>query len=104
MAGEVSAHHHLHLERLAFETHGNHRVGRSNLPVGQNIGGSIEELGGYLIKYLPLIRYTFGQNHVECRDAVGGYHDQQIVVDVVNVADLAVINAFLTGKVEIGFY
>ena len=104
MAGEITAHHHLHLERLTFETYGDHRIGSSNFPIGQNIGSSIEELGGYLIEHLSFIRDTFRQNHIECRNTVGSYHYQQIVVDIVNIADFTVINAFLTGKVEIGFY
>ena len=54
MTGKVTAYDHLDLERLAFVAYGNHRVGNGYLPVGEDIVGSVEELGGYLVEYLTL--------------------------------------------------
>ena len=47
--GQVAAHYHLYLQRLALQPHGDHGVGDGHFPVGDDVGGGIEESGGYLI-------------------------------------------------------
>ena len=100
--GKVAADNHLYAEALAFQTDGYHRVGRGEFPVGDDVGRVVEELGGNLVEHLSLEGDALGQDDVEGRDAVGSDHDHQVVVDVIDVADFAVIDAFLSGEVEVG--
>lgn len=51
---------------------------------------------------LGLERNAFGQDDVESRDAVCSDHYDEVIVDVVNVAYLAMVNAFLSFEMKIG--
>ena len=102
VAREVAADDHLHLERLALAADGDHRVGHGQLPVREDVGGGVEELGGNLVQNLALVGNALGQDDVEGRDAVGDHHDQVLVVDVVDVADFSRILALLSFEGEIG--
>ena len=102
VAREVAADHHLDLEGLALAPYGDHRVGHGDLPVGEDVGRGVEELGRDLVQNLSLVGYALGQDYVKGRDAVGDDHHQITVVDVVNVADLAGVLAALALEGEIG--
>ena len=97
---KIAAHNHFYGESLAKQTYCNHGIGRSELPVGANVGGSVEELGSNLVEHLTLVRNAFGQNYVESRNAVSSYH-HQAVAEVINIAYLTMINTLLTGEIEI---
>ena len=103
-AGEIAADNHFHAEAFTLQSDGHHGVGSGNLPVGDNVSSSIQELGCNLVQHLSLEGDAFRQDDIEGRDAVGGNHDQQVVVDVVHIAYLSMINTLLTGKVEVCFY
>ena len=99
--GQDGADDHLHSESLAFQTDGDHWVGSGEFPVGADVGGGIEEFGCNLVEHLSLEGDSFGQDDVECRDAVGCHHHHQVVVDVIHVAYLSVVNAFLSFEMEV---
>jgi len=65
MAREVTPDDHLHLERLALAADGDHRVRHGNLPVREDVGRCIEELGGNLVQHLPLVGNALGQDNVK---------------------------------------
>ena len=100
-AGEYRADNHFHAETLALQTNSDHRVGGGQFPVGTDIRRLVKEFGGNLVEHLSFERNAFGQNHVESRNSVGCHHHHDVVVDVVNVAYLTVVNAFLSIKMEI---
>ena len=100
---EVTTYDHLHRETLALYTYGHHRIGSRQFPVGANIGGRIEELRCDLAQHLAFVGDALRQDHVKRRDAVGGYHDQYFVVDVIDIAYFPVIHTFLSGKMEVSF-
>ena len=93
---------HLHPETFAFQSHGDHRIGCCQFPVRADVCCLIKELRRDLIQYLPLERNTFGQDHVKCRDTVSCDHNDEVIVDVVNVAHLTMVNALLSFEMEIG--
>ena len=95
------ADNHLHTEALTLQANSNHGVWSSQLPVRTDVGSSIQKLSGNLVQYLTLEGNTLGQHYVECRDAIGGHHDQQIVVDVVHIAYLAMIHALLSLELKV---
>ena len=95
------ADNHLHTESLTLQTDGYHRVGCSQLPVGADVCGGVQELGGYLVQHLSLEGDALRQHHVESRDAVCGYHHHQVVVDIVHVTDFSVVNTLLSFKIEV---
>ena len=64
-AAEVAADDHLHREALATYADGDHRVGGGLLPVGADVGRSVEELGGDLVQDLSFVGDAFGQDDVE---------------------------------------
>jgi len=99
--GQNAADNHLHAESLTLEAHRHHRVGRRQFPVGTNVRGRVEKFGRNLVEHLSLVGNTLGQNHVKSGDPVGGHHDNQVVVDVVHVAHLTVIHAFLSFEMKI---
>ena len=101
-ARQVAADNHLHAEALSLEPHGHHRVGGCQFPVGHYVGRSVEEACGNLVEALSLEWYALGQNDVESRDTVCGHHHHDVVVDVVHVTDFAVVDAHLSGQVEVG--
>ena len=100
-ATQIATHDHLQGETLAHHTYGDHRVWRAELPVGADVCGGIQKLGCYLIQYLTLERNAFRQYHVEGRDAIGGHHDQLVIVDVIHIAHLSVVHALLSREVEV---
>ncbi len=63
---------------------------------------SIQEIGCNLVEHLSFVRNPLGKYDVECRDTVGGDHHKIFVIDVIYVADFAVIDRLLTFKVEVG--
>ena len=67
VAGQVAADDHLHLERLAAPADGDHRVRLGDLPVGEDVGGGVEEAGGNLVEDLSLERDAFRENDVEMK-------------------------------------
>ena len=95
-AGEYAADNHLDPEALALQTYRHHGVGCGKLPVGADVGSGIKEACCNLVEHLSLEGYSLRQHHVESRYSVGCNHYEQVVVDVVNIAHLAVINAFLS--------
>ncbi len=101
-AGEVAAYDHFHTESLGFLADGDHRVGSSELPIGNLGGGCIEEVCGNLVEHLALEGYALGEHDVKCRYTVGSHHYEESVVDVVDIAHLAMIEALLAGKFKIG--
>ena len=100
-AGQISADDHLNSETLALQTYGNHRIRGGQFPVGADIGCGIQELGCNLVQNLTLERNTLGQYNVKGRYAVCGNHDHQVVINVINVTNLAVINTLLSFELEI---
>ena len=103
-AGEVAANNHLHAEPFALESHGDHGIGSGELPVGQDVGGGVEELGGNLVEHLTLVGDALGENDIKGGDAVAHHHGHILVVDVVDIAHFAHIEAFLLREIEVGFY
>ena len=101
-ARKDGAYDHLHFKALAFQSYGHHGVWSGQLPVGADVRGGVQELGGYLVEHLSLEGDALGQHYVEGRDAVCGYHHYQVVIDVVHVAHLSMVNAFLSVEVKIG--
>ena len=101
-ASEDAADDHLYAEALALQAYGDHRVGRGQLPVGADVAGGIEELGSNLVEHLSFEGDALREDDVEGRDAVGGHHHHQVVVDVIHVAHFAVVHAFLSIEVEVG--
>ena len=57
---EDGTNYHLHPEPFAFKSHGNHRVGRSEFPIGADVACSIQKLGCNLIENLPFKGDAFG--------------------------------------------
>jgi hypothetical protein len=104
VTGEVTAHHHLYLIRFAAVADGDHGIRNGYLPVGKDVVGEVQELGGQLVEDLAFAGDTFGENHVEGGDAVGSHHHKVATVEEVNVADFSRVLGFLTGKAEISFY
>ena len=100
-AGQIATDDHLDRERLAPVADGHHRVGRGDLPVRTDVGRRIEKLRRDLVQHLPLERNTFGKHHVERRNAVGNHHRQIAVVDIVHIADLALVQAFLAVEMKV---
>ena len=104
MAGQIAADDHLDLERLTADTDGHHRIGHGNLPVGKDVCGQIEELGGDLVQDLALERDAFGQDDVEGGNTVCSHHDEEILSDAVDVPDLSGVLGYLTRKMKICVY
>ena len=104
VAREVSADDHFHFQGVATASYRNSRMGRAEDPVGQDVRGQLHETGGDAAEHLSFVRNGFGQYHVEGRDAVGGYHDQNVVVQGVHVAYFAAKERFLSREVEVGFF
>ena len=92
---------HLHTEALTLQAHRHHRVGGGQFPVGADVARLVEHLGCNLVQHLTFEGNTLGQHHVEGRDAVGGDHHHQVVVDVIHIAYFAVVHAFLSIEMEI---
>ena len=92
---------HFHTKAFTLQTDRHHGIRRSQLPVGTDVGRLVEELGCNLIQHLTLERYALRQYHIECRDPVGSYHDDEVVVDVVHITYFAVIHTLLSIKMEI---
>ena len=102
MAGQIAADDHFHLEGLAAPADGDHRVGLGDLPVGDDVGGGVQEAGGDLVEDLALERDAFREDDVEGGDAVGGDHHEVVVADEVYVTDFARVFGDLLGEMEIG--
>ena len=62
---EVATDDHLDLERLAAQTGRGHRIDLGELPVRDDVGGGVQELGCYLIEHLSLVRDSLGEHDVE---------------------------------------
>ena len=101
VAGQVAADDHFDLERLAAPADGDHRVGLGDLPVGEDVGGGIQEAGGDLVENLALERDAFREDDVEGGDAVGGNHHQVVIADEIYVTDLTRVFGDLFGEMKI---
>ena len=101
MTGQVAADDHLHLERLAAPANGDHRVRLGDLPVGEDVGGGVEEAGGNLVEDLSLERDAFREDDVEGGDAVGGDHHEVVIANEVYVTDFARVFGDLFGEMKI---
>jgi len=104
MPGQVTAYDHLDLVRLATPADGNHRIDCGKLPVREDVGRQIQELGGDLVQDLPLVRNAFRQDDVKSGDAVGRHHHEEILADAVDVPDLSGVLGYLTRKMKICVY
>ena len=51
-----------------------HRVGRAQEPVGDNIPRSLEEVGSDLIEHLSLVGDALGEYDIEGRDPIRSDH------------------------------
>ena len=102
-AGKIASDYHLYGESFGTLSHGHHRIGSGQLPVGHYIAGCVEEESGNLVKYLTFIWNTFGQNDIKGRDAVCSHHDESGVVDCVNIAHFAMIDSRLRREMKVGF-
>ena len=103
VTGQVAAHHHFHLIGLAAVTDGNHGIHGGHLPVGNDVGREVQELGGDLVQDLSFVGDAFRKDHIEGRDTVCGYHDKISAAEAVHVADFSRVFGLLSGKLEIGF-
>lgn len=101
-AGEIAADDHFNSETFTLVTDGDHRVGAGELPVGDDVGGGVEEVGRNLVEHLTLVGDALGEDDVKGRDAVGGDHDHQVVVDSVDIAHFAVIDSGLPWEIVVG--
>ena len=101
-AGEVAANNHFHGKGFTFPSHGHHGVGRSQFPVGHNVGSGIQKRSRDLVEHLSLGWDTFREHHIESRDAVGGNHHQNVVANAVHIAHFAVIHCSLSFKIKVG--
>ena len=101
--GKYTADNHFYTKSLALQTYGNHGVWGSELPVGTDVLGLVQELGSYLVQHLSLEGYALGQNYIKGRDTVGSHHYHQVVVDVIHIPYLAMIHTLLSFKLEICF-
>ena len=100
-AGEDGTDNHLHTEALALQSHRHHGIGSSQLPVRTDVLRQTEELSRNLVEHLPFVGYSLGQHHVESRDAVGGHHHNEVVIDIVHVAHLTMVHTLLTLEMKI---
>ena len=103
-AAEIAADNHLKRETLAQNTCRNHGIRSGQLPVGADVGGSIQKLGCNLIEHLSFVRDTLGKDHVKGRYTVGCDHDELAASDIVDVAYFAVVDTLLTRKMEVSLY
>ena len=101
-AGQIAAHNHLYLKGFALKAHGDHGVWDGEFPVGDDVGGSVQEVCCHLVEHLPFGGDSFGEDYVEGGDTVRGHHDEEAVINVIDVAHLAVVNRFLSGEIKIG--
>ena len=102
-SGQVAAHYDFELEGPGEQADGGHGVGHGLLPVGDDVGCGVEEVGGDLVEDLSLAGDAPGQDDVEGGDAVGGDHDDAAVGEGVGVAHLAVVLGHLAGQAECCF-
>ena len=102
VAGQVAADDHLHLEGLAQQADGGHRVDLRDLPVGHDVGGRVEEARGDLVEDLSLAGDALGQDYVEGGDAVGGDQQDIFPVDEIDVPDFSRVFGALSRELEIG--
>ena len=58
-AGEIATDNHFEAQTFATIAYGDHRVGDRDFPVGNDVGGSVEERCCYLIEGLPLVGDAF---------------------------------------------
>ena len=85
-------------------TYGNHRIGYSDLPVGEDVVCSVKELSCDLVQHLTLEGDTLGQYNIERRDTVRDNHHEIVAIDAVYIAHLTYIVALLALEIEIGLY
>ena len=102
-AAEIAADNHLDGIALAAIADRHHRVGSGLQPVGADVAGGVQELGRNLIEDLSLVGDAFGQDYIECRDAVRSHHAELFVTQEIHVTHFAVIDFGLSGKGEVGF-
>ena len=103
-ACQIATDNHFDTEPLAFEAHGHHRVGRSQFPVGDDVGGGIKEFSSNLVQHLAFIGNTLGQDNVEGTDAVADHHGHIFIIDIIDIAHFAYIQTFLFGEGEVCLY
>ena len=100
-AGEVATDDHLYTEGLTAQAERYHGVGSGDEPVGDDVARSFEEVGRDLVEDLSLVGDALGEYDVEGGDAVGGDHRYLLATEEVHVADLAMIDVILMGKLEV---
>ena len=59
MACQITSDDHLNLERLAFVADCHARIRDCHLPIGQDVGSGIQELGSNPVQHLSLIGNAF---------------------------------------------
>ena len=99
--GKNRTDNHFHTESFTLQTYCHHWVGSCKFPVGADVGGCIKELSCNLVQYLSLEWDALRQYHIKSGDSVGGYHYYDIVIDVIYVAHLTMVHAFLSFKMKI---
>src|SRR5690606_38004978 len=77
-------------------------IGRGHQPIGYQIFGGLHHFSSNLVEYLPFIWNAFGHNHIESRKPIGGYHNQYIVINVIDFPYFTFVNTFLAWKIEVG--
>ena len=102
MARQISANDHFYLERFALVAQGDGRIRNGDLPVGKDVGRSVQELGGNQIQYLALVGYARGQDYVEGADTVGYDHGQKIISDLIDITHFSDILSTLARQREVG--
>ena len=100
-ARQITAYDHLDAETLATHSRSHHRIRDRTLPVRNSIRRRVKKLGGYRIENLTLVGNTLGENDVECRDAVSGYHYKTVAVESIDIANFTVIDSLLARKIVI---
>ena len=101
-SGEVTTDNHLYAETFATYAHCCHGVGGSEFPVGDDVGGGVEEVCGYFVKYLSFVGNALGKYDVKCRNSVSGYHYECVGAYGIDVAHFSVIHSCLIREVKIG--
>jgi hypothetical protein len=102
VTGQVAADHHFHPHGFAAMADGHVGIGCGEEPVGADVAGSVEKIGGYLVQHGAFVRDSPGQDVIEGRNAVAGYHHQP-VADGVHITDFAAVKSRLAGQLEIRF-
>src|SRR6266513_2588300 len=61
--------------------------------IGHQVPGAREPEIGNAVQHPPLVGNRIGQHHVESRQPVGGHDEHRVVIECVDVAHLALVDA-----------